>query len=208
MDDLPVGLVDTGNLYYVEPDHLGTPRAVIDPTRNVAVWRWDLNGEAFGNTAPNEDPDLDSTNFVFNLRYPGQRYDSATGLNYNYFRDYDKESGRYVESDPFGLFGGNGTFTYGNGNPFINVDPNGQWVVPVIVVVGAGGAVWLFKHCMEKCTGVKLPKRSNCPPIANQKFSKCATYCFNLAHLFFFASDPLIGSAEVAGEQVGGGSEP
>jgi len=125
MDDLPVGLVDAGNLYYIEPDHLGTPRTVIDPARNVTVWRWDLDGEAFGNTAPNQDPDLDSTNFVFNLRYPGQRYDSATGLNYNYFRDYDPNIGRYVESDPVGLLGGWSTYAYVGDNSLSLADPFG-----------------------------------------------------------------------------------
>ena len=124
MDDLPVGLA-ADKLYYVEPDHLGTPRVVIDPARNVAVWRWDLNGEAFGATAPNQDPDLDGTNFVFNLRYPGQRYDSATGLNYNYFRDYDPTTGRYVESDPIGLNGGISTYGYVGTSPLMWKDSSG-----------------------------------------------------------------------------------
>jgi hypothetical protein len=34
------------------------------------------------------------------LRFPGQYYDSETGLFQNYFRDYDPQVGRYVESDP------------------------------------------------------------------------------------------------------------
>ncbi len=59
-DDLPVGLLANANkLHYIEPDHLGRPRVVIDPTRDVAVWSWSLKGEAFGNTAPNQDPDGD-----------------------------------------------------------------------------------------------------------------------------------------------------
>ncbi|RMK76117.1 hypothetical protein IPC84_28670, partial [Pseudomonas aeruginosa] len=37
-----------------------------------------------------------------NLRFPGQYYDAESGLHYNYFRDYDPETGRYVESDPIG----------------------------------------------------------------------------------------------------------
>jgi|GEM_PF-4543636 len=129
LDDLPVGVM-ADKLYTIEPDHLGTPRAVIDPTRNVAVWRWDLNGEAFGATAPNQDPDLDGTNFVFNLRYPGQRYNGATGLNYNYFRDYEPGTGRYAQSDPIGLAGGISTYGYVAENPTKNVDPLGlQWLV-------------------------------------------------------------------------------
>ena len=37
---------------------------------------------------------------VYNLRYPGQYFDSETSLNYNYFREYDPVTGRYMESDP------------------------------------------------------------------------------------------------------------
>lgn len=129
MDDLPVGLlVGAGanqKLYYIEADALGTPRVVIDPDRNVAVWRWDLAGEAFGNDTPNEDPDGDGTAFVFDMRFPGQRYDSAAGMNYNYFRDYDPSMGRYTQSDPIGLAGGLSTYGYVGGNPVGLIDPLG-----------------------------------------------------------------------------------
>ena len=124
MDDLPVGL-SADKLYFVEPDHLGTPRVVVDPSRNVTVWRWDLNGEVFGATAPSQDPDLDGTNFVFNLRYPGQRYDSATGLNYNINRDYEAGTGRYSASDPIGQRGGINTYAYANNSPLAWFDPYG-----------------------------------------------------------------------------------
>jgi len=62
---------------------------------------------------------------VFNMRFPGQRYDSASGLNYNYFRDYEATTGRYVESDPIGLMGGISTYGYVSGNALISVDPTG-----------------------------------------------------------------------------------
>jgi len=130
--DLPVGLLarDGGNtrLFHVEPDMLGSPRAVIDPARGTngtVVWRWELAGEAFGNDKPNEDPDGDGTAFVLDMRFPGQQYDSASGLNYNYFRDYEASTGRYVESDPIGLRGGISTFVYANGSPYLWVDPRG-----------------------------------------------------------------------------------
>ena len=36
--------------------------------------------------------------------------DAETGLNYNYFRDYDPTTGRYIESHPIGLGGGINTY--------------------------------------------------------------------------------------------------
>ncbi len=117
LDNLPVGLLKGSALYYVQPDHLGTPRVVVDPGRDVAVWTWDLKGEAFGATAPNEDPDQDGMLFEFAMRFPGQRYDGVSGLNQNYYRDYDASAGRYVQSDPIGIAGGIGTYGYAESSP-------------------------------------------------------------------------------------------
>ncbi|WP_429000886.1 RHS repeat-associated core domain-containing protein [Stenotrophomonas maltophilia] len=116
-DNLPVGLLKGSALYYVQPDHLGTPRVVVDPARDVVVWSWDLKGEAFGATAPNEDPNQDGTLFEFAVRFPGQRYDGVSGLNQNYYGDYDASVGRYVQSDPIGIAGGIATYGYAESSP-------------------------------------------------------------------------------------------
>ena len=133
LDDLPIGLL-TGaganqTVQYLQPDHLGSPRVAIDAVANTAIWKWDLKGEAFGNTPPNQDPDGNGQAFVLNLRYPGQRFDAATGLNYNYFRDYDPGTGRYVQSDPIGLRGGVNTYSYAFNGPLAYIDPYGLEVV-------------------------------------------------------------------------------
>ncbi|TXD41582.1 RHS repeat protein [Xanthomonas campestris] len=126
LDDLPVGLLANANtLHYIEPDHLGSPRVVIDPTRDVAVWTWSLKGEAFGNTAPNQDPDGDGAALVLDMRFPGQRFDAASGLNQNYFRDYEATTGRYGQSDPIGHEAGPSTYSYVGSSPHVNVDPTG-----------------------------------------------------------------------------------
>lgn len=138
LGSLPIAMLN-GNganqkLHYIEADALGTPRVVVDPTRGAlgtAVWRWELTGEAFGATAPNEDPDSDGNAFMFDMRFPGQRYDAVSGLNYNYFRDYDASAGRYLQSDPIGLDGGISAYGYVGGNPAIGIDPLGlQYAEP------------------------------------------------------------------------------
>ena len=126
LGDLPVATLrpnGTGiSIYYVHADQLGTPRIVSRPTDNAVMWRWD--SDPFGTTVPNQNPTSQGT-FVYNLRSPGQYYQVETGLNYNYFRDYDPQTGRYIESDPIGLHGGINTYAYTRGNPVSFTDPRG-----------------------------------------------------------------------------------
>ena len=106
LDDLPVGLLTGGVLHHIQPDHLGSPRKVVLASSDTIIWDWPILGNAFGEVAPNQDPDGNAVPLVFNLRFPGQYFDAETGLHYNYFRDYEAGTGRYVESDPIGLRGG------------------------------------------------------------------------------------------------------
>jgi RHS repeat-associated protein len=134
LDNMPIAVLTNkagvnGFEYAVLSDHLMSPRAltggVSSTQAGTTVWRWDLvqgntstgNSNAFGAALANQDPDANSVATIFNLRFPGQQFDSATNLNYNYFRDYESATGRYVESDPIGLVAGNSTFTYATARP-------------------------------------------------------------------------------------------
>jgi RHS repeat-associated protein len=111
------------DVFYVHTDHLNTPRKISRPSDDEILWRWD--SDPFGQTPANEDPDADTNDFSYNLRFPGQYFDAETGLHYNYFRDYDPVTGRYVQSDPIGLDGGINTYAYVGGNPLTQIDPLG-----------------------------------------------------------------------------------
>ena len=114
-------------------DQIETPRVVLDPASGDRRWTWQ-GKEAFGDTAPNENPDAAGT-FRFDARFPGQLFDPETGLFHNGFRDYDPGVGRYVQSDPIGLGGGWNTYAYVGGRPTVSADYLGLEEVMV--------AVWL-----------------------------------------------------------------
>lgn len=105
-------------LLSIHTDHLGSVRAVSQGNR--VLWRWD--GDQFGDVLPNEDVDADGQVLTMPIRHPGQYADVEVGLFYNYYRDYDPVSGRYVESDPIGLKGGTNTYGYVGGSPLIKFD--------------------------------------------------------------------------------------
>jgi RHS repeat-associated protein len=75
----------------------------------------------------NEDPDGDGATYTLNLRFPGQYFDTETGLHYNYYRDYDPATGRYLQADPIGLQGGVNLYQYAKSNPMTYIDPYGLW---------------------------------------------------------------------------------
>ncbi|MEM7276898.1 MAG: RHS repeat-associated core domain-containing protein [Pseudomonadota bacterium] len=115
----PVAVTRANGIFYVHTDHLGTPRLVTSGS-NVGLWRWE--SDPFGSTAAQEDVDGNGQDFEYNLRFPGQLFDSETGLHYNYFRTYDPGTGRYLESDPIGLVGGSNSFRYALSNPMRYTD--------------------------------------------------------------------------------------
>jgi RHS repeat-associated protein len=105
-------------IYYLHTDAMGTPRLATNANQQT-VWQW--NRDAFGDRQVN----ASSASIEMNLRYPGQYYDTETGLFYNWNRYYDPRTGRYGRSDPIGLSGGVNTFGYVSANPMALIDPWG-----------------------------------------------------------------------------------
>jgi len=111
-------------VYYFHNDHLGTPQAMSDAAGRKV---WEAEYEPFGKATVNEDPDGDGQIVINNLRFPGQYYDAETGLHYNYHRDYDPATGRYLQPDPIGLLGGLNQYSYVRNNPVNFIDPSGLY---------------------------------------------------------------------------------
>lgn len=129
---------------YVHADHLGIPQKMTDGSQTLV---WDAVYQPFGETHSITGTALN------NQRFPGQYFDQESGFSYNYFRDYDSTTGRYVQSDPIGLEGGLNTFSYVAGNPITRIDPFGL-IGPEHIPNFGKKCLVLDGDCFLKCTSV------------------------------------------------------
>lgn len=186
LGDTPVATLRGSSIYYVHTDHLDAPKRVTQPSDNAVRWSWDR--DPFGTTVVNENPSGVGA-FTYNLRLPGQFYDSETGLYYNYFRDYDSAIGRYLQSDPIGFEGGVNTYSYAQQNSVMHDDRLGLQVRPPLNAPGyrppnnaVEAAGWFDREFAYTCL------EWNCPQNANS----CAITDRRKATDFLpFASNPL-----------------
>lgn len=134
VNGMQVALVDdTGTpeeeTYFVHGDHLGTPQKITDVDQGVV---WAGSYEPFGEV------DEFVAEIGNSIRFPGQFEDGETNLYYNYFRDNDPSTGRYIQSDPLGIFDGSNTYAYVYGNPINYKDPTGEFG---LLGAGIGAAI-------------------------------------------------------------------
>ncbi len=133
LGDIPLAVIDQtaaglqSAVYFIETDFANTPRYLRRAGGDTSrpVWAWAF--APYGDYPATANPDGDSVNVVFNLRYPGQYYDSESKLHYNHTRYYQPRTGRYLQPDLVGLKGGINVYTYANGNPVHYTDPTGTW---------------------------------------------------------------------------------
>lgn len=110
-----------GDVFYILNDPVSQPQKML--YGSPAAVAWQRVAGIFGNTV-SQPVGATSAN---PQRFPGQQEDPTSGLYYNYFRDYDPATGRYIEPDPIGLNGGVNLYAYALGNPVGLIDPLGLW---------------------------------------------------------------------------------
>lgn len=113
----PIFMGENGSISIFHNDHIGTHRKQTDSSANPI---FNLKYSAFGFVQ------LSSTRHIqYNLRLPGQYFDSELAMNYNLNRYYDPKIGRYFKSDPIGLKGGINLYSYTENDPINKADPLG-----------------------------------------------------------------------------------
>jgi RHS repeat-associated protein len=113
VDDDP----ESGTVYAVFADHLGCPERIEDMAGEVV---WAAKIAPYGAAQV-----LEGRDFHQPLRWPGHYYDRELKLQYNRFRTYSPELGRYYEPDPLGRGGGiENVYAYTR-NPLYRVDTHG-----------------------------------------------------------------------------------
>ena len=99
-------------------DLVGTPTELITPDGRV---EWRRRASLWGSSVPG---DAAESRVDCPLRFPGQYHDTETGLDYNYERYYDPNTGRYTTPDPLGLDPAPNHHGY-VANPISHLDPMG-----------------------------------------------------------------------------------
>ncbi|MBK9951408.1 MAG: RHS repeat-associated core domain-containing protein [Candidatus Competibacteraceae bacterium] len=79
-------------------------------------------------------------------------------------RDYDPQTGRYIQSDPVGLEGGVNSYLYTDGNPLANTDPTGEVAQGVLIggvilggLIVTTGIINNGGYICEGCQSANLP---------------------------------------------------
>jgi RHS repeat-associated protein len=128
---IPVAVIENGVVYFVRVDHIGRP---VFATNAAGAKVWTATYTPFGEVHA-------STGTPIALRFPGQWFQSESGLHQNWMRDYDPTTGRYLEADPLGLVDGASVYGYARQNPIRFIDPRGELGLSGAIAGGIGGAI-------------------------------------------------------------------
>jgi RHS repeat-associated protein len=110
----------TGTQHCYHGDHIGSIAAMTDASQNIThKYAYAPYGQVLAKTEADANP----------FRYIGQLgvMDEDNGLLFMRARYYDTDLARFINKDPIGMKGGLNLYAYANGNPMVNVDPEGTW---------------------------------------------------------------------------------
>ncbi|UWU00008.1 hypothetical protein N1711_16210 [Proteus vulgaris] len=132
----PTARYQRGKLHYVVTDYQGTPREIFSE-KGIISWAGRLNtwGQMAFWQSHDDYADNDSEYTECHFRFAGQYEDKESGLYYNRFRYYDKDTGQYISPDPIGLLGGFNPYGYVH-CPTGWVDPFGLAGCPIREING------------------------------------------------------------------------
>jgi RHS repeat-associated protein len=137
----PVAVIENGVVYFVRVDHIGRP---VFATNAAGVKVWTATYTPFGEVHA-------STGTPIALRFPGQWFQSESGLHQNWMRDYDPTTGRYLQADPLGLVDGASVYGCAGQNSMMNIDPTGECFGPAAIycAAAAGAAIYVIWGWLE-----------------------------------------------------------
>lgn len=73
-------------------------------------------------------------------RYAGKRWDPELNLSYFGKRYYDSQLARWLTPDPMGFVDGTNLYQHLLNNPYGYIDPNGEFVVAIPLIIWGVGA--------------------------------------------------------------------
>ena len=112
--------------YRLVTDVRGSVRLVVRASDGAVVQQidYDAYGRVTSDTSPGFQP----------FGYAGGLYDPDTRLVRFDAREYDAETARWLTADPSGLGGGLNPYEYAGGDPINHIDPNGEFLVPLLLI--------------------------------------------------------------------------
>lgn len=109
-------MVEGGAISFVRTDHIGRP---VFATNSTGVKVWTATYTPYGEVHT-------STGNLPANRFPGQWFQTESGLHQNWMRDDDPTTGHCLEPDPLGLVADMNVYGYANQSPMGNLDPDGR----------------------------------------------------------------------------------
>ena len=155
---------DNEYVVFYHHDVLGSPKAATDEKGRI-IWREHGTpyGRTLGRTGSGGEPFNDTSSESGDNRpgYTGHTLDTGSGLIYMKGRYYDPSIGRFLSNDPVGTDPSQpasfNRYAYANNNPYVFVDPDGEFPLAVLATPPAQVALAAAgKYTITALTGIAI----------------------------------------------------